>query len=551
MDDQPGSSQSNTDVIDNPILWEPSLTVIKWAIGAQVVGSVVFFIALRLLVPNQTVRSATTAIECLIALAGWYLLSRGHVTVAVKFMALGLSVIVTAVAIFAGGVHAPLVIIYPMLILLIGWMLGVHSAAVATGLALCATAGFVVAESMGILPTPQPSPVIVYGVVQALICILALVLIHRLVTAYQNRLLDLKKTGRDLALLTENLQKSESRLRNIIENVPGAISVFDSGLRLTQHNTQFRQLLGFPQALFETPDLLFEDFIRYNAQRGEYGPGDVDQLTTAIVERARGFQPHQVERVRPNGVALEIRGTPLPGGGFVTICSDITERKRAEAALQQSARDEHALLMEIHHRVKNNLQVISSLLRMEIRRSAQEDTKVVLGDMQGRIRSMALLHETLYRSGTLASVDLREFMTRLATAAFQTQSIEPGTIQLQLRLSQVQIGVDQATPCGLLVNELISNCLKHGFPDGRAGTVTVELQALGGGPLWRLRVSDTGVGLPADFQARRKTSLGLQLVAQLSGQIGGTLEIGPANVAGAVFSVNFKPVGVGLSVVAA
>ncbi|MBU4113338.1 MAG: PAS domain S-box protein [Gammaproteobacteria bacterium] len=220
---------------------------------------------------------------------------------------------------------------------------------------------------------------------------------------------------------------------------------------------------------------------------------------------------------------------------YVALKQDITERKRTEQALQDSLRDKVALLNEVHHRVKNNLQVITSLLRLEAGRSREGDTRSVLTEMQGRIRAMALLHESLYRSGTFASVDLGAYLGHLARQAFRAQS--SGVVRLQLELASVQVSLDQATPCGLLANELLSNCLKHGFPEGRGGDIRIELRALGLGDQWLLRVSDTGVGLPADFESRRSQSLGLQLVADLTRQIDATLQIEPGP--GAAFAVTF------------
>ncbi|MEI7551991.1 MAG: sensor histidine kinase, partial [Verrucomicrobiota bacterium] len=176
----------------------------------------------------------------------------------------------------------------------------------------------------------------------------------------------------------------------------------------------------------------------------------------------------------------------------------------------------------------------------------QPDTKAVLKEMQGRIRSMALLHESLYRSGVFATIDLGAYLGQITTQSFRTLAATPGAVQLRLDLASVPVEMDQALPCGLLVNELVSNCLKHGFPDGRPGEVRVELQPIPGGPQWRLRVSDTGVGLPADFGSLRGQSLGLQLVSDLTQQIDGTLTIGPGP--GTDFTVTFTPVAATLSV---
>ena len=135
----------------------------------------------------------------------------------------------------------------------------------------------------------------------------------------------------------EKLQRQNHVLSTIIENFPGAVSVFGADLRLVASNDQFKELLELPDVLFDKPELYFEDLIRYNAKRGEYGPGDPEQQVAEIVARARNFQPHSIERVRPNGMALEIRGMPLPDGGFVTIYIDITERKQMEDQVHQMA----------------------------------------------------------------------------------------------------------------------------------------------------------------------------------------------------------------------
>ena len=209
--------------------------------------------------------------------------------------------------------------------------------------------------------------------------------------------------------------------------------------------------------------------------------------------------------------------------------------------MRASLREKESLLKEVHHRVKNNLQVITSLLRLEAGRSDQPDTKSVLKEMQNRIRSMALLHETLYRSENLERVDLPGYIKQLTTHLYRSMVPEPGSIQLHLDLAPVSLALDQAVPCGLLVNELVSNCLKHAFPDGRTGEVRIELQLVDEGQKIRLCVSDTGVGLPTDFEEKRARSLGLQLVSDLIKQLNGQIEMGGGPGLGAVFEVTFAP----------
>ena len=130
--------------------------------------------------------------------------------------------------------------------------------------------------------------------------------------------------------------QNQNAVRAMMEYIPSGLSVFDKDLRLVSYNQHFRKMLDFPQALFDKPVTYFEDFIRHNAARGEYGDGDVENIVATIVERARKTVEHRFERVRPNGLTLDIHGAPLPGGGFVTTYTDITARKRTELALQQS-----------------------------------------------------------------------------------------------------------------------------------------------------------------------------------------------------------------------
>jgi PAS domain S-box-containing protein len=214
------------------------------------------------------------------------------------------------------------------------------------------------------------------------------------------------------------------------------------------------------------------------------------------------------------------------------------EREEADLALRTSLKEKEALLKEVHHRVKNNLQVIASLLRLESNRIDHAVTKGVLKDMQNRIQAMAGLHEALYRSGNFAQVDLATYLKQLTNQLSRSLSMGPGRVPFHLSLVSVGLDLDQAIPCGLIVNELASNALKHAFPDGRSGEVRVELDQAQDGTLL-LRVSDDGIGLPADFEARRGKSLGLQLVSDLVRQLQGTFRIAPGPRA--AFEVTFLP----------
>ena len=217
----------------------------------------------------------------------------------------------------------------------------------------------------------------------------------------------------------------------------------------------------------------------------------------------------------------------------------LAEQQRvAEAAIQRALLEKDALLGEVHHRVKNNLQVIVSLLRLESARAASPLVTRVTDDMQTRLLSMALLHEMLYRTGTFATVDLGGYLGRLVSQLGSTVAPRSG-VTVAVDLCPLSVDMDTAVPCGLLLNELISNALKHAFPDGRQGQVTVSLKADPGGTIVHLSVADTGVGFPQGCDPLHGDTLGLKLVASLARQLRGTLAFGQAP--GASVTLSFEP----------
>ena len=339
-------------------------------------------------------------------------------------------------------------------------------------------------------------------------------------------------------------RSAEDRLRQlsrITEQAPIAIVITDLRGTIAYVNPRFEQITGYrsddvvgrnPRILqsghtpAETYSDLWETLRNGGVWRGEFR--NRKRSGELFTERA---------------VLAPVLGPDGHATHYVAIKEDITEQKRHQEALESSLQEKTALLHEVHHRVKNNLQVITSLLRMEGSRAADAVTRSVLFEMKGRIRSMALVHEALYRSGTFAAVDLHTYLQQVATTAFRAQANNNGAVRLVLQLEPVRATLDLATPCGLLVNELISNSLKHGFAKGQCGEICIALQPASpdsnSKPMWKLRVSDTGAGLPADFDVRRSETLGLQLVSDLAGQLGGTLVVEPAADRGAAFSVTF------------
>jgi PAS domain S-box-containing protein len=223
---------------------------------------------------------------------------------------------------------------------------------------------------------------------------------------------------------------------------------------------------------------------------------------------------------------------------------DITDRKRAEAQLQASLHEKEVLLKEIHHRVKNNLQIISSLLDLQAENVADPRVRAIFEESQHHIQAMALIHESLYQSHDLARLDAADYLGRLSQQLFAAYQGSDARITLKLELERVALEPNRAIPCGLLLNELLSNSLKHAFPHGRMGEIHISLQACS--ERLTLRVRDTGVGLPEGFDFRHTDTLGLQLVYLLTEQLGGTITLEQAGGTTFTLIVPLDPVPAGL-----
>ncbi|MBI5687061.1 MAG: DUF3365 domain-containing protein [Verrucomicrobia bacterium] len=203
---------------------------------------------------------------------------------------------------------------------------------------------------------------------------------------------------------------------------------------------------------------------------------------------------------------------------------DITERKRGEDAIRASLQEKTVLLKEVHHRVKNNLQTVTSLLNLQAVRTKNTTALDTLQETGNRVRSMALLHETLYRSETLGRVNFGNYIENICGHLFRSYGPKAARIKLELHLEEVSVDLDQAVSCGLIINELVSNALKHAFPDGRAGRIEVELKKTPDKQIV-LKVADDGVGIPPGADIHQTGTLGHQLVFMLAEKLRGTVEV--------------------------
>jgi two-component sensor histidine kinase len=209
-----------------------------------------------------------------------------------------------------------------------------------------------------------------------------------------------------------------------------------------------------------------------------------------------------------------------------------TEIQKLKAALQEK----EVLLKEVHHRIKNNIQIISSLLRLQAASVQDEKVKEMLKASQSRIRSIALIHEKLYQSPDLATIDFGDYVRLLAGHVFHLFGADPAAIRLEVKASGIRLQAKQAIPCGLIINELVVNALKYAFPEGRKGAILVEMTRQPGAR-HSLLVSDDGIGLPESLDVQHLERLGLRVVTDLVRQLDGKLDID--RTAGTVFRITF------------
>jgi two-component sensor histidine kinase len=209
---------------------------------------------------------------------------------------------------------------------------------------------------------------------------------------------------------------------------------------------------------------------------------------------------------------------------YENVQAEMGERKRVEQELQSSLKEKGLLLKEIHHRVKNNLQVVSSLLNLQLQFSKDQETADVFRNGLDRIQSMALVHEKLYQSRELSRVDFKNYTNDIVSELMRSYGIDSNLIKIASTVEDIFLDLDQSVPCGLIINELVSNSLKHAFADNRSGEIQIDFH-LGSDGRYQLMVSDNGVGMPEKFDLNSNKTLGLQLVKTLVEQLEGTIEL--------------------------
>jgi len=286
-----------------------------------------------------------------------------------------------------------------------------------------------------------------------------------------------------------------------------------------------------------------ERIFRYNAAEVVGKPLDIlmpADYAAAHRSEVAAFQQSAVS-ARPMRERQQIRGRRRDGTEFpaeasiskveadgqvilTVILRDISQRVAADQRIQDSLREKEALLREIHHRVKNNLQIVSSLLGLQSRTFDTDELRKAFRESQNRIHSMALLHDMLCRASDLSRIDLAEYARQLAAHLMRSYGIDGDQIRLRTALESVFLDLDAAVPLGLVINELITNSLRHAFPSGRKGAIRVSLSAAQDRHI-SLVVEDDGVGLPDQADLLGGSSLGFRLVRLLAEQLKAKIDI--------------------------
>ncbi|HEY6166766.1 MAG TPA: CHASE domain-containing protein [Verrucomicrobiae bacterium] len=328
------------------------------------------------------------------------------------------------------------------------------------------------------------------------------------------------------------LRVKQRELVEFIENAAvGMRRVLADGTILWANQFEL-EMLGYARAeyvghhieeFFQDPRTAQEIFLRLN--RGEALHDFETQLRC---------KDGSIKHVLINSNVLWKGGQCLDARFFTR---DITERKRAEAQITASLKEKEALLKEIHHRVKNNLQVISSLLRMQAGAMQDPHARELFQESQDRVKTMALIHERLCQSQNLAGIEFDHHLRDLASMVFRSYSTRSGAITLNVQAESAFLAIETAVPVSIMVNEMVSNCLKHAFPDGRSGAVSIQFRR-DDQQRFHLVVRDNGVGLPGDFASLSTSSLGLSLVNILTEQLGGELACRTGN--GTEFELTFR-----------
>lgn len=339
---------------------------------------------------------------------------------------------------------------------------------------------------------------------------------------------------------TKELQIKNSELEKlslVASETDNAIMIFDANQQLEWVNTGFEKLTEFT-------------LTEYKQQRGGYlkdvsSNKDVSVFINDIINEKKSIV-YESEIFSKSGKHFWLSATLTPifdnNGNLksiVVIETDITLRKKMEEQIKAALEEKGLLLREIHHRVKNNLQIIISLFNLQTSYIDDDKAYQALKEGQDRIKSMALIHERFYQSDGISQIDFDDYSRKLIEHLYSSFKINPNSIVVDIKIENVKLDIDTAVPCGLIINEIVSNAFKHAFKEGEKGEVQIRLQNTTEGEYY-LEIKDNGVGMSADFNLETADSLGFQLIQALSDQLDGKLELVTSPNKGLTYKLNFK-----------
>lgn len=333
---------------------------------------------------------------------------------------------------------------------------------------------------------------------------------------------------------TRELERRQREFATLANNAPDIIARFDRQLRHLYINPVIEQVTGIPAAEFigkTSAALGFpEELVTFwhDSIQVVFASGEVSSIEFSF-HGINGLRFYQAELVPEINVNQDIESV-------LAIVRDITQRKQDESQLQASLEEKNVLLKEIHHRVKNNLQTISSLLKLQATKVEDVSVLGALRESQNRVIAMALVHEKLYQSPSLARINAADYLNNLVTEIINSYGAVSRYIQVTVDVATIELKIDTIIPCGLIVNELLSNALIHAFPDSRSGRIHVEFRQNSENHCL-LTVRDDGIGIPETVDLQNTNSLGLQLVYLLTQQLQGSIELDRRN--GTTFGIRF------------
>ncbi len=322
------------------------------------------------------------------------------------------------------------------------------------------------------------------------------------------------------------IRESERRFRSIFDLAPVGIALIDSSTGVfIKINKKYCQIV-----MYKEEEMLNKDFM--NITHPDDLKEDLDNMEM-LRKGEIDFFNMEKRYYRKDGAIVWVNLTVVPlwrAGeepfSHIAIVDDITERKKMEEQIQGSLKEKELLLSEIHHRVKNNLAIVSSILSMQRTYITDEKHLELFRESESRIKSMALIHEKLYKSEDMARIDFRDYIQSLSNNLFNTyRTVGLGKVELRVDVKDVCLGIDMAVPCGLLINELITNALKYAFPQKRAGELYIGMHKEKDENI-ELIVQDNGIGIPGELDIKQTKTLGYQLITGVSeSQLGGEIKV--------------------------